>query len=142
MSDKTKINMLVGAVLVLIVFMGLQIGKVEELEIQHMFALDSRSYPGNQIENITDRLADLEEAMWLEGYEYTREESMPHMNNRLLQEQFRDILTNTVAIQNLDNQINFPYVSQLGSDAPYENDCGPAAISMVTKSNGGNYQNE
>lgn len=36
-------------------------------------------------------------------------------------------------VMELDKQINFPYVSQLGPDAPYANDCGPAAISMVTK---------
>lgn len=36
-------------------------------------------------------------------------------------------------VMQLDKQVNFPYVSQQGEDAPYVNDCGSAAILMVAK---------
>lgn len=106
---------------------------IQELKNQYTFALDSRSYPGNQIENITDRLDILEEAMWLEGYEHTREESMPHMNNRLLLKDFNYMLMNTAKIHELESVVFFPYVSQSGKDAPYVEDCGSAAVLMVAK---------
>ena len=139
MKDRTKIyNILFAVILVLIVSMAIQIGKVEDLnnrfaivEENHMFGLDSRTYPGNQIDEINDRLDILEEAMWLEGYEHTEYESMPHMNNRLLQEQFRDIMMNTRDIHKLD-VLSMPWVSQEG-DGAWDNkdDCASASLMMI-----------
>ena len=55
------------------------------------------------------RLGLLEEAMWLEGYEHTEYESMPHMNNRLLQKDFRAMLMNRSDIMELEKRIDILY---------------------------------
>ena len=127
----------------LMIYTSIQAGQIENLEN----SISELDYHRPNWTDLGTRMANmeyqyfvnlglinrLEEVMWLEGYEHTVEESMPHMNNRLLLKDFRYMMSNRFMIQNLDNQINFPYVSQLGIFAPREEDCGPAAISMVTQ---------
>jgi hypothetical protein len=112
----------------------LQISEREfNLELREQVQMEVHVMTWNQFYDVKQRLKLLEEAMWLEGYEHTKFESMTAMNNRLLLKDFNYMLMNTVAIHDLDMQINFPYVTQQGIDAPYVNDCGSAAVLMVAK---------
>jgi len=101
--------------------------RIIALEINHMFSLDSRSYPGNQLDSIKDKLETQEYKVNQFDDWFWRMDAIEEKVDYLVD---RDILHEIVSIF---DPATFPYVDQVGEDAQYKKDCGSAAILMIAK---------